>query len=50
MSQKVVSVQSSKLVQVILTVVKDQEGNEVHQFFSTDGMLLAEKKTDSPGS
>lgn len=43
-NQKIV--ESSKVVQVILTIVKDSSGKELHQYFSFEGELLAERGTN----
>lgn len=46
-------VQQSKVIQVVLTIVKQTDGSEIHQYYSFEGSLLAEvktKKTDSPAS
>ena len=44
-NQKIV--ESSKVVQVILTIVKDSSGKELHQYFSFEGELLAERGTNN---
>lgn len=40
------NVQNSKVIQVIQTIIVDQEGNKTYQFYSFDGDLIVEKKTN----